>query len=119
MESVVLYYQNRILRKRIAIEEIIQGRACVLEEARSQRSVRELVEEVIDKELAGAATSLPYLRKRCVELHPEMEHKIKRGIWQACTQLVQRGKSISLPHREQAPSEPQPLLVINGDMNHE
>lgn len=102
MQSLVLYYENRILRKRIAIEEIVQSKMCGVDPApveqpapapQKEPSVRKLAEALVDQGV------LDYyeLKKRLLAQHPERAWRIKRGLWQVCHQLIEKGKPIAMP----------------------
>jgi len=103
MEATVLYYQNRILRKRIAIEEILQGEVCRQEVKMDLISVRQMIQDLITEE-PNRIPDYEHLKKRCIEKYPEQKRKIHRGMWQACHQLISRGVSITMP---------QPRLLSN------
>lgn len=100
MQNTVLYYENRILRKRIAIEEIVQSKVCGLTvepvlrgEAPKEPSVRQLAQPLIDQ----GVSDYYELKKRLVAMYPGRSHSIKRGLWQACQGLIEKGMTITMP----------------------
>ena len=111
MKNMVLYYENRILRKRIAIEEILQGKECreshsltppissaPAGQPESGRgvTVREMIESVLP-EMNGSPFWYSDLKKKCLERYPSHDAKIRRGIHPACHELFKRGTLVKVP----------------------
>jgi len=105
MENMVLYYQNRILRKRIAIAEILHGKECreiggmkgppaakpVRQgSTRSEPSVRQMLEGILPA-MNGSTFSYSDLCERLSKEYPEYTAKICRGVVPACHSLFRRG----------------------------
>lgn len=111
MQNMVLYYENRILRKRIAIEEILHGKECresqtvtpqisaaPVGQPESNRgpSVREMVESILP-EMNGSPFWYSDIKKKCLERYPTHDAKIRRGIHLACHELFKRGTLVKVP----------------------
>jgi hypothetical protein len=103
MECAVLYYQNRIAWKRIAIEEIIQS-AMVRDEAVADsipepetKPLVEIVGDVATAEFNGGDIDYKELRLRCVQRHPDQLKRFERGFYTACVTLIGSGRKIVLP----------------------
>jgi hypothetical protein len=116
LESQALIIQNRILRKRIAIEEIVAVVVCRAEGepmvqppvlAPSQGctvlapgpTVPQMVQSVLPPD--GAPITFRELRQRSCDRYPEHQAKIKVGFWQTVKRLIAKGAPIvELPRRQ-------------------
>lgn len=114
MQCVVLTLENRITRKLIAIEEIVQGRACKeagpirvtpqhaapiapvppIKPPRTEPSVGQMVDMLLAE---GAKPDLNNLRQLCLARWPELSEKIRNSIWSTCRHRIMYGKKITLP----------------------
>jgi len=106
MRSTVLYLENRILRKEIAIQEILSGKECredqsctppisappVTREPESPKgpSVKAMVESILP-ELNGSVFWYRDIKEKCLAKYPAHEDKIRRGIHPACHELLKHG----------------------------
>jgi hypothetical protein len=112
LESEQLRLENEILRKRIAIEEIVQCRRPEPEMRKAIRvttdhvvgmaeppSVTKMILELLD---SGAPSDLRTLQKLCIARYPSKTAKIRRGIWQAARRLIDRGVAITLSPRRKS-----------------
>jgi len=106
MENMVMYYENRILRKRIAIAEILHGAECRAISTREpaaapvrgrpagqKPSVRQMVESVLPA-MNGSPFRYPELLNVAGKKYPDQIGKIRRGIRLACGELRRRGALI-------------------------
>lgn len=101
LENLARYYENRILRKRIAIEEILSGRECRrdgMDEpappaflipspvVTAAATVRGMIEQV----LPGLSAPFWYaeIKNAVLAKYPAEEAKIRRGIYPAVHELI-------------------------------
>lgn len=91
LEKMRLYYEIRILRKQIAMEEVMHGRERRMEEVGEAPPVIEMVEAILP-ELNGDPFGTAQVQAKCFDKFPSHKKKIQRGIHQACNRLVKLGK---------------------------
>ena len=123
LQNMVLYYENRILRKRIAISEIFAGSECREDELvegvpscapsgapeapsddfpirnfkfRSGPSMPQMITSILP-EMNGAPFDSGDLKKACLEKYPEMGLKIHANIYNCTRLLVARGTLVRVP----------------------
>jgi hypothetical protein len=128
MESLVLYYQNRILQKEIAIQEIIQGVMCKtsvpiriempkvvkpfvpdhhpsLNFGAKALSVTLMIKNVIPEFHIqnGGRISYKRLRSRCLKRYPQYRAKIVAGFYATVQRLIEEGAPIKpVPAKKKA-----------------
>jgi hypothetical protein len=108
MENMVRYYENRILRKRIAIAELLHGAedreipatqrvAGPVRNAnpRQNSTVRQMLESVLP-EISDTPLRYPELLNVMRKRYPDQIGKIRRGIRSACDELRRRGALIKV-----------------------
>lgn len=111
LRATILYCQNQILRKEIAIAEVMSGAERKLEvlapdapasatpptEANSSGpTVRMMIESVLP-ELNGSTFWYSDIKNRMLAQFPERADKIRRGIHPACQELFKRGTLLKVP----------------------
>jgi hypothetical protein len=103
MRSVVLYYENRILRKQIAIEEIVQSAACrastpiriepsnlvTKHDPADAPTVPNMIRSVLPQ-LDGGQIHYKELRRLVFARYPEHRQKLLRSFYGACQSLQKR-----------------------------
>ncbi len=107
MRNVVAYYENRILRKQIAIEEILHNQQCrELEESKNlqickgrpthETSVFTILSEAT-AEMNGSVFQWQDLRQRAVAKYPDHAKKIVRNLHPTGHRMLQKGILIRVP----------------------
>lgn len=100
MENMIAYYEGRILRKRIAIEEMrISHEARQIDVATEPLPKDNLtVTEMLTNALAsvnGDTYTYQQLADLTAEVYPWHTEKIKRGIYMSCMVAVRSGTLVS------------------------
>jgi len=101
MESTILYFQNRILRKQIAIAEIMESQQVRHDdEARikpgfKSLTVRTMVEQVLP-DMNGKPFHYDELKRKCSDRFPSQVERIERGVVPACHALFKSGALLKL-----------------------
>jgi hypothetical protein len=110
MRELILYYENRILRKQIAIEEIMHGKesreldvipdrgaitSATHDDFTRTPSVRQMLAGLLP-EFNGTPFRYRDLQARAIQRYPGQTGRIQQGIGSACRQLCRRGDLIKL-----------------------
>ena len=95
MESTVLYFEKRIIQKRIALWELIQSHASN-EVVIKPLTVFEMVSTTLS-EFNGGLIPYKELRDTCVKKFPDSTLNIKGNFSTICKQLINLGKKIEAP----------------------
>ena len=121
MQTLVLWYENRILCKQTAIEEIIQSAmspmsvdlASMPQAAKPEPqveiqnlSVPQLVATVLPA-FNGCQIIYADLRQQVVERYPQSRAKIDGGFYRCCLALIDKGTHISMPQQRRRPAKVQ------------
>ena len=107
MESTILYFEKRILQKRVALWELIQSHASNTQPIRIELppppspplkhiTLFEMISTILP-EFNGGLISYRELRKKCVEKFPEAKDTIRGNFATACRKLMDQGKNIEPP----------------------
>lgn len=98
LRDTILFIENRILHKEIAIAEIVgmEQTADFVVETPAQHSpgavqltVKQMIETILPQ-LNGSTFWYSDVKTRCLDQFPEHADKIKRGIHPACHQLLEK-----------------------------
>lgn len=107
MRNFIQYYENRILQKQIAIEEIVQSKMSNLSLMQSELitvveekvfGVYALVKEILSKETEEIEYRI--LKAKCLNAHPEMRDRILHQFSACCIKAVKNGFKIKMPERK-------------------
>lgn len=102
MEDAVLYYQHRIMQKRIAIEELMHSKQCrddalaTADLVEPRLTVKEMIEKVLP-EVNGEVFGFPEIMMKCAKTFPRHEMRIRRSLYARCRQLVAEGALAKVP----------------------
>jgi len=116
LQNMVLYYENRILRKRVAIEELLQSRQCRAENVATAPagpvtspvpplehypnepvpSVRAMILAVLP-EIEKTPFWYSDLKELCLARFPHCHVKLRKGIHPACHQMLDNGELRKVP----------------------
>lgn len=106
MENLVLYYQCKIQRKQVAVQEIITGMEIRVKQPEqkpehdhtdeSSGSVVDMVESTLPL-LDGKIIWFSQLKEEAIKKYPDQDGKIRRGIYNAVTKLVDGKKLFRVP----------------------
>lgn len=114
LQKTILYLEGRILRKRIAIAELLEARECLgvrpdqtIKPCASESpttpaprlsllSVRKMVEAVLPY-MNGSTFWYADLKQACSEKFPGSQNRLTKGIHRACSQLLSAGRIKRVP----------------------
>lgn len=112
MQNLVLYYEGRILKKRIAVLELFTSADCStdlvpvnqktkVEAPLKQRTkfaltMTQMIEGVFGG-MSGNVFGLPEIKKACLARYPMEAKRIKTQMYTACSTLIERGIIVRVP----------------------
>ena len=99
LQNLILYYENRILHKRMAIQEIFASAELREEKPAPMVPENHTMRHMI---LTAVRDLVPpfnsgHIKKACLTLFPEYHHKILTNIYTTIKYLTRRGELLTVP----------------------